>query len=125
MTEQKFIDHIAPLARADMQQSGILASVTIAQACLESAYGTSDLAINARNLFGMKCVLSGSTWTSAWDGVTEYKKRTREQDPSGKEYYVTARFRWYPDIAASIRDHSLYLLQAANGNRLRYDGLAG
>jgi len=125
MTEREFIDSIAPMVQADMQQSGILASVTIAQACLESAYGTSDLAINARNLFGMKCVLSGSTWTSAWDGVTEYKKRTREQDPSGKEYYVTARFRWYPDIAASIRDHSLYLLQAANGNRLRYDGLAG
>jgi len=125
MTEREFIDSIAPMVQADMQQSGILASVTIAQACLESAYGTSDLAINARNLFGMKCVLSGNTWTSAWDGVTGYKKQTREQDPSGKEYYVTARFRWYPDIAASIRDHSLYLLQAANGNRLRYEGLSG
>ena len=125
MTEREFIDSIAPLAQTDMQQSGILASVTIAQACLESAYGTSDLAAKARNLFGMKCVLSENTWTSVWDGVTEYQKRTREQDTSGKEHYVTARFRWYPDIAASIRDHSLYLLQAANGNRLRYEGLSG
>ena len=107
MTEREFIDSIAPLAQTDMQQSGILASVTIAQACLESAYGTSDLAAKARNLFGMKCVLSENTWTSVWDGVTEYQKRTREQDTSGKEHYVTARFRWYPDIAASIRDHSL------------------
>lgn len=125
MTEREFIDSIAPLAQTDMQQSGILASVTIAQACLESVYGTSDLAAKARNLFGMKCVLSENTWTSVWDGVTEYQKRTREQDTSGKEHYVTARFRWYPDIAASIRDHSLYLLQAANGNRLRYEGLSG
>ena len=125
MTEREFIDSIAPLAQADMRKSGILASVTIAQACLESAYGTSELAVNARNLFGMKCVLSGNTWTSAWDGVTEYRKRTQEQDTSGKAYYITAGFRWYPDIAASIRDHSLYLLQAANGHRLRYDGLAG
>ena len=103
MTEQKFIGHIAPLARANMQQSGILASVTIAQACLESVYGTSDLAINARNLFGMKCVLSGNTWTSAWDGVTEYKKRTQEQDRSGRAHYVTARFRWYPDAVERDR----------------------
>lgn len=125
MAERSFIDSIAPLAVAEMRRSGILASVTIAQACLESAYGTSELAANARNLFGMKSILSGNTWTSAWDGVTEYQKQTQEQDTSGRVYYVTARFRWYPDIAASIRDHSLYLLQAADGNRLRYEGLAG
>ncbi len=125
MTEREFIDSIAPLARAEMHASGILASVTIAQACLESAYGTSELAVNAMNLFGMKCVLSGNTWTSVWDGISEYKKQTQEQDGSGKTYYITASFRRYPDVETSIKDHSLYLLQATDGSRLRYAGLAG
>lgn len=125
MLEQKFIDIIAPLAQKDMRKSGILASVTIAQACLESAYGTSELTINAKNLFGMKTMLSGNAWESVWDGVTEYKKRTQEQDKTGKPHYITAAFRSYPDMAASIRDHSLYLTQAKNGDKLRYIGLAG
>lgn len=125
MTEREFIDSIAPLARAEMWASGILASVTIAQACLESAYGTSELAVNAKNLFGMKCVLSGNTWASAWDGISEYKKRTQEQDRTGGAYEVTVGFRKYPDVESSIRDHSLYLTQAMNGDQLRYTGLAG
>ena len=125
MSEREFINNIAPLAVAEMRESGILASVIIAQACLESAYGTSELAVNAKNLFGMKTMLSGNTWESIWDGTPEYQKRTQEQDETGRAYYIVAAFRSYPDLAASIRDHSLYLLQAMNGDKLRYAGLAG
>lgn len=125
MNPKEFIEKIAPIANRDMRKSGILASITIAQACLESAYGTSELAVNARNLFGMKCMLSGNTWTSAWDGVSEYRKCTREQNGTGSAYDIIAEFRKYSDMAASIRDHSLYLTQAMNGNRLRYEGLVG
>jgi hypothetical protein len=39
LTEQEFVATVGNLARADMQQSGILASVTTAQAILESGYG--------------------------------------------------------------------------------------
>lgn len=125
MTEKQFVQIIGPLAAADMQQSGILASITAAQACLESGYGSTDLAREANNLFGMKCTLSGNTWTSVWDGKAKYTKDTKEQDKSGKEYIVRADFRKYPDISKSIRDHSLYLTQAKNGSKLRYAGLAG
>lgn len=125
MTEKQFVEMIGPLAAADMRQSGILASVTVAQACLESGYGSTDLARNANNLFGMKCRLSGNTWKSVWDGRSKYTKQTKEQDKNGREYTVTADFRKYPDIFKSIRDHSLYLTQAKNGSKLRYAGLAG
>lgn len=125
MTEKQFVEMIGPLATADMQRSGILASVTAAQACLESGYGSTDLAKNANNLFGMKCILSGNTWESVWDGKSKYTKQTKEQDKNGKEYTVIADFRKYPDISKSIRDHSLYLAQAKNGSRLRYAGLVG
>lgn len=125
MTPKEFIEKIAPIVKKDMKESGILASVTIAQACLESGYGTSELAVNANNLFGMKCSLSGNSWNSVWDGASRYTKKTQEQDSSGNPYYITADFRKYGSIENSIRDHSMYLLQAKNGNKLRYNGLNG
>lgn len=81
MTEKEFIEMIGPLASRDMSESGILASITVAQACLESGYGSTELAVNANNLFGMKCSLSGNTWDSVWDGVSKYTKKTNEQKP--------------------------------------------
>jgi len=121
---QIFIGLIAEAAQADMKTSGILASITIAQACLESTYGTSELATMANNLFGMKAALSGNTWASEWDGST-YSKETKEQDSAGNEYTITAAFRKYQSLAQSIKDHSDYLTGAMNGNGLRYAGLSG
>ena len=125
MSEKAFIEMIGPLAQKDMQESGILASITIAQACLESGYGTTDLAEKANNLFGMKKSLSGNNWESVWDGISVYSKQTAEQDKNGNEYYVWADFRKYPDILTSIKDHSCYLNGAMNGSRKRYEGLSG
>ncbi len=124
MSATEFIIKMAPLAMADMGKSGVLASVTLAQAILESGWGTSELAVNACNFFGMKANLSGNTWPSAWDGAT-YTKETGEQKPDGEYYTVTAAFRKYPDAAASVADHSAYLIGAMNGSRKRYEGLAG
>ena len=108
-----------------MGRSGILASVTVAQACLESGYGTTDLARNANNLFGMKCTLSGNTWKSVWDGKSKYTKITKEEYTPGVITNVKAAFRKYPTIEKSINDHSLYLTQAKKGSKLRYKGLVG
>lgn len=125
MTEREFVEKIGPLAAQDMKTSGILASITVAQACLESGYGSTELAVNANNLFGMKCSLSGNTWDSVWDGVSKYTKQTQEQKPDGTVYTITADFRKYPDILTSIKDHSCYLNGAMNGGKKRYDGLSG
>ena len=122
MSEQEFIQAVSECAVKDMGASGILASVSIAQAILESGYGTTELALNANNFFGMKCSLSGNTWDSAWDGVSIYTKQTKEQDPDGKEYTVTAEYRRYPDMESSVRDHSCYLNSARHGNTLREGG---
>ena len=125
MSEKAFIEMIGPLVQKDMQESGILASVTIAQACLESGYGTTDLAEKANNLFGMKKSLSGNNWESVWDGKSTYGKYTKEQDDYGNERTVWAEFRRYPDIQTSIKDHSCYLTGAMNGDKKRFDGLVG
>ena len=123
LTEEEFIQRIGPMARADMKETGILASVTIAQAILESGYGSTSLAIEANNFFGMKASLSGNTWKSEWGGDT-FKKKTLEWYGRGF-VTVTADFRAYPDMAASIRDHSNYLRYAKSGYSLRYSGVVG
>ena len=126
MTEQEFISFMGPLAQADMAKSGVLASVTTAQAILESGYGSTELARNANNFFGMKCSLSGNTWPgSTWDGVSKYRKQTGEEDANGNAYTITADFRKYASAADSVADHSAYLLGAMNGRKQRYAGLKG
>ena len=74
----------------------------------------------------MKCMLSGNSWGgSAWDGTSKYRKKTQEDDGTGKLYTVTADFRKYVCVEQSIADHSVYLLGAMNGKKKRYEGLAG
>lgn len=117
---------VAPLFTANQRQSGILASVSMAQFILESGYGKSELAQNANNCFGMKASLSGNTWSgSAWDGNSVYTMKTGEQNTDGSYVSTTADFRRYNSIEDSINDHSAYLLGAMNGNQKRYEGLAG
>ncbi len=50
-----FIREYAPLAIEDMHKSGVPASIKIAQALVESRAGTSKLAVNNNNFFGIKC----------------------------------------------------------------------
>ena len=126
MSTKEFINTIGPIAQKDAEKSGVMASVTMAQAILESGWGKSDLAQNANNLFGMKTSLSGNTWKgSAWDGKSKYVKKTAEYDKNNKKYYIKASFRKYPSVEKSIADHSAYLTNAMNGSSLRYKGLKG
>lgn len=126
LTEAQVVDKVGALFTADQKKSGILASVSMAQFILESGYGKSELAQNANNCFGMKKSLSGNNWSgSAWDGVSVYTKKTKEQNPDGSYETITADFRKYPGVAESIADHSAYLLGAMKGSRKRYEGIKG
>ncbi|XCP85077.1 glucosaminidase domain-containing protein [Roseburia hominis] len=126
LSEADAIKKVGALFTADQKKSGILASVSLAQFILESGYGKSELAQNANNLFGMKCGLSGNTWSgSSWDGKNKYTKKTQEQNPDGSMVTITADFRKYPCFEDSIADHSAYLLGAMNGKKQRYGGLKG
>jgi flagellum-specific peptidoglycan hydrolase FlgJ len=124
MTATQFINTLGPIAQKDAKSSGVMASVTLAQAILESGWGKSELAQNANNLFGMKTSLSGNTWSgSTWDGTSKYTKTTAEYDSNNKIYYITASFRKYPSVEKSVGDHSAYLTNAKDGSELRYKGL--
>lgn len=100
-TKQKnFISNIGTAATVDSCKSGILASITTAQAILESAYGTSTLATKANNLFGIKD-------NDAWTGAT-YTVSSKEE-VNGKLVAKKSKFRKYDSWADSIADHSDYL----------------
>lgn len=123
MSTSEFIKALAPVAQKDNKKSGVMASVTLAQAILESGWGKSTLAVKANNMFGMKISLSGNTWAgSAWDGISKYTIKTKETY-NHKIVTITAAFRKYPEVLKSVNDHSAYLTGAKNGTKLRYTGL--
>ena len=126
LSEKEWIEKVGPLYTADEKNSGILACVSLAQGILESGYGQTDLAQAGNNLHGMKTSLSGNTWPgTTWDGSSKYTKESPEQDANGNQYMKKSDFRRYGCIEESIADHSAYLLNAANGKKQRYAGLAG
>ena len=102
MEQRKFLAMVGPLAQADMQKSGILASLTVAQAILESGWGTSELATKANALFGIKA-------DARWSGRA-YSKDTKECYDGVTYATITALFRAYDSWAESVAGHSAFLL---------------
>ena len=87
----KYINDHKDDAIRDMHKTGVPASITLAQACLESQDGCSPLAKEANNHFGIKC--------SDWTGPSYI------QDDDKKDEC----FRKYNTTLESYDDHSLFL----------------
>ena len=108
-----FMDYIRTYqaeARRQMDCHAIPASITLAQGLIETGAGTSTLARDHNNHFGIKC---HSTWTG---------KRTYRQDDNPNDC-----FRSYPSAKDSYDDHSMFL-KARRYQRLfalRYDDYRG
>jgi len=92
MTREEYIASYKNLAIKQMKESGIPASIILAQGCLESGNGNSRLTVEANNHFGIKCHTS-------WDG-----ERIYHDDDALQEC-----FRKYPTPEGSYRDHSDFL----------------
>lgn len=107
-TDITFLGKIKPLVLADMRSSGILASLTAAQAFIESSKGNSGLTCKANNLFGIKGSYNGQSVTML---TTEYY--------NGVAHKVHAAFRKYPTWQESINDHSSLFNRLARYKNLR------
>ena len=99
-TEVDFINRVLPVALELYDKYGILPSLTIAQACKESAFGTAYV---GNNYYGIKA-------TKGWEGKT-VNARTGEQTPAGKTYHINADFRAYDSLEDSVRDYGEVLSQ--------------
>ena len=96
-----YIEEYKYLAIDEMVRSGIPASVIMAQAIVESNGGTSLLARESNNHFGIKCK---SYWV-----VDTYYHEDDDRDEQGK--LIPSCFRQYDSVLASYQDHSDFLLQ--------------
>lgn len=100
MTPQDFIAQIGPPAQASAKVTDIPASFTVAEAALESGWGISQLALEAKNLFGVKA-------DPSWRGdVLEMKTREYIR---GVWIMVPARWRKYDAWDRCIADHAAFL----------------
>ncbi len=97
-----YVEKHAPTAVSEMQKTGIPASVTLAQALLESDAGESKLAKKTNNHFGIKC----------------FSKRCKRghcanfTDDSHKDFFVK-----YANAESSFQAHSQFLQK---GSRYRH-----
>ena len=100
MTPAQFITLIQPSATECERESCIPAAFTVAQAALESGWGSSALFRLVFNIFGVKA-------DSSWHGDT-ISMKTAEY-VKGKRVIVPAKWRKYASYAESIADHSKFL----------------
>lgn len=99
-TTTQYISVYKDIAMQEMRIYNIPASITLAQAILESGSGKGTLAVKANNHFGIKC--------HDWKGKKVYHDDDRRQEC----------FRKYKNSNNSFRDHSEFL-----ANRKRYASL--
>ena len=97
-TGNVFLDKYGPAAIRSMQSTGVPASVTLAQAILESGWGRSGLTRKAFNFFGIKGTGPAGSLTV----------RTREV-VNGRSIYINAAFKAYHNAAESFVDHGKML----------------
>jgi len=107
-SKQEFIKGLYPQASQIYDKYGILPSITISQAILESGWGKSELSTKANNLFGIKA-------DTSWNGK-KIKMNT-------SEYYnkkIVDSFRVYGSNEESIKDYGEFL---KNNKRYKDSGV--
>ena len=99
-----YIEDYKYLAIDEMVRTGIPASITMAQAIIESNAGNSKLARMSNNHFGIKC-------KDYWSGM-EYFFPDDDRDANGN--LIPSCFRKYPTVRDSYIDHSDFLMNSDN-----------
>ncbi|CAK20589.1 GW domain-containing glycosaminoglycan-binding protein [Listeria welshimeri] len=110
--EQNFLNKLSPHAQEIQEKHGILTSITLAQAILESDWGQSGLAEKGNNLFGVK-------GKSPQPMVT----MTTKEFEDGKWIEIKANFRKYKDWNESLDAHAALFLNGTTWNKDKYNGV--
>ena len=103
LTRQQFIDQLAPHAKQLQQGYGVLPSIILGQAILESNWGQSQLASQYKNLFGIKA--SG-----------DQPKVSLETKEYVNEQWITIQgdFKVYNSWEESLDDHTMLFVNGTN-----------
>lgn len=96
--QKLFINEIAEIIQEEAKARGYkLCSPIIAQACLESNYGVSQLASRWHNYFGMKC---GSSWKGKSINLV-----TKEEYTQGTLTTIRDNFRVYDSMESGVKGY--------------------
>ncbi|MEU5630453.1 glucosaminidase domain-containing protein [Streptomyces rishiriensis] len=110
--QQQFLSDAVSAGRASQAEFQVPASVTIAQAILESGWGAKHMG-NANNYFGIKAQTRNGqvTWGSIATGYVTVPTR---EVINGQSVTVQANFRSYNSMTDSFRDHGAFLRNNSN-----------
>jgi flagellum-specific peptidoglycan hydrolase FlgJ len=108
-THKDFIAQLAPHAKELQTGYGVLPSITLGQAILESNWGKSELAKKYHNLFGIKA-------------ASNQKKVTLDTKEYSNEQWITIKgdFRVYDTWAESMDDHTQLFVNGTDWNAKQY-----
>ncbi|MBO0449612.1 glycoside hydrolase family 73 protein [Enterococcus sp. MJM12] len=112
VSRKEFIKKLVPHAQELQKGYGVLPSIILGQAALESNFGQSQLASEYKNLFGIK----------AYGDVPKVKLDTQE---FVNEQYITIKgeFKVYNSWEASMDDHTMLFVNGVNWDRQKYESV--
>lgn len=108
-----FINDLLPVAKQLQSEYGILPSIIMGQAILESDWGKSELSAKYNNLFGIK---------SFYPGDDSVKLSTKEYK-DGKWIDISANFKVYASWDDCMRDHTLLFVNGVDWDPYLYQGV--
>jgi len=111
-TTAEFVNYLGQYATEIGNDYNLYASVMVAQASLETAYGTSKLSTVGNNLFGIK---------GSYDG-NSIVMRTWEEESDGSIIWIDAFFRLYPSYYESMIDYAEKLRNGVSWDPNYYKG---
>jgi len=97
--KRQFIDELIPISKELYDEYGILPSITIGQAILESDWGRSELSKKGNNLFGIKA-------TPSWQGKVLNMETSENYNDKIKD-----NFRYYSSKEDSVKDYANFLVK--------------
>lgn len=107
--QKQFINEIAYIIQEEAKARGYqVCSPIIAQACIESAYGTSSLGYRWHNYFGMKC---GSSWKGKSINLS-----TKEEYQSGQLTIIRDNFRVYDSMEEGVKGYFDFISSSRYAN---------
>ena len=109
-SHQQFIERLVPHAQELQDGSGVLPSIILGQAILESNWGKSTLASKYNNLFGIKA-------------YGDQKKVSLETKEFVNEEWITIQgdFKVYDSWEQSMDDHTQLFVQGVDWNPALYE----
>lgn len=111
-TTAEFVNYLGQYATEIGNDYNLYASVMVAQASLETAYGTSKLSTVGNNLFGIKGDYAGNSIVM----------RTWEEESDGSIIWIDAFFRLYPSYYESMIDYAEKLRNGVSWDPNYYKG---